>query len=89
MVVLTIAVVWVGVSVVAAVLFNRLVHFSESRPADLGMSRSAARNRIVLRGGRSVYNRARLSRHTALYMEAAAGKYSAQYAVRRASWRSN
>jgi hypothetical protein len=84
MAVLTIAGVWIGLVVVAAVLFNRFVHFSESRPIDLGMSPPGARKGLVLRGSRTAYSRAGLSRHTAVHA-AAQLRWRQSLVARRAS----
>jgi hypothetical protein len=65
MAVLTIAVVWVGLSVVAAALFSHLVYFSESAAVDLATSSRLARRGFVLRGGRSAKSRTRIFSRTA------------------------
>jgi hypothetical protein len=60
MAVLTIAVVWVGLSVVAAVLFSQFVFFSESAAVDLATSSRLARRGFVLRGGLRANSRTRI-----------------------------
>jgi uncharacterized protein (DUF2237 family) len=89
MAVLTIALVWVGLAVVAAVVFSRFVHFSESAAVDPSTS-SPARTVFVLRGGRRANSRTRIlsraANHSALQLrwrEARAVRRHAQEAIRK------
>jgi hypothetical protein len=63
MAVMSIAFVWVGISVIAAVLFSRFAHFSES--AAVAAPSRMARRGFVLRGGRRANSRARIFSHAA------------------------
>jgi hypothetical protein len=63
MTVLTIAGVWVSLSLIAAVLFSRFVHFSES--AAVAAPSRVARRAFVLRGGRRANSRVRIFSHAA------------------------
>jgi hypothetical protein len=88
MTVLTIAGVWVGLSLVAVVLFSRFVHFSES--AAVATPSRVARRAFALRGGRSANSRARIfsraANHSASLLrwrEARAVRRHAQPAIRK------